>query len=202
MTALRRIVLLRHGNTVGNSHERFHGSSDVALSEEGRQQIRAAGRALSTEVIELVAASPLRRSWESAAILAGEANVLLVPEFREIHFGRWEGLTAEEIQERDPVLYEAWQQKAADFEFPSGEPRAQFRERVVRGLDQIANSGAKNALLVLHKGVIRTIVEHLTGQEVAESPELGEHTSVTREGDNWKLGRRSSNPPALDEAAA
>lgn len=202
MSALRRIVLLRHGNTVGDSHARFHGSSDVALSEEGRQQVRAAGQALATEVFELVAASPLRRSWESAALLADGTNVLLVPEFREIHFGRWEGLTAQEIQDRDPVLYEAWQQKAPDFEFPSGEPRALFRERVVAGLDKVTNTGAKNALLVLHKGVIRAIAEHLLGQEIPEGPELGHAISVTREGDGWFYGRRSSNPPALEGAAA
>jgi broad specificity phosphatase PhoE len=202
MTALRRIVLLRHGNTVGDSHTRFHGSSDVALSEEGKQQIRAAGHALATEVFEVVAASPLRRSWESAALLAGGSNVLLVPEFREIHFGRWEGLTAREIQDRDPVLYEAWQQKAPDFEFPSGEPRARFRERVVAGLEKVANTGARNALLVVHKGVIRAIAEHLLGQEIPEGPELGHAVSVTREGDAWIFGRRSSNPPALEDAAA
>lgn len=202
MTALRRIVLLRHGNTVGNSHERFHGSTDVALSDEGRQQVRAAARALSTEVFELVAASPLRRAWESAALLSGGTNVLLVPEFREIHFGRWEGLTAEEIQDRDPVLYEAWQQKAPDFEFPSGEPRAQFRERVIKGLDAITSTGAKNALLVVHKGVIRTIASHLIGEEVSEGPELGKTLSLSRSGETWALGRRGSNPPGLGEEAA
>ena len=56
MTQLRRIVLLRHGNTVGNSHERFHGSSDVALSGEGADQVRAAGRHLATEVFDVIAA--------------------------------------------------------------------------------------------------------------------------------------------------
>jgi broad specificity phosphatase PhoE len=202
MTALRRIVLLRHGNTVGNSHARFHGSSDIALSDEGRDQVRAAGQALATEVFELIAASPLRRSWESAALLSGGAAVRLVPEFREIHFGRWEGLTAEEIQERDPSLYAAWQEKGSDFEFPGGEPRAEFRERVIAGFDQIAASGARGALLVVHKGVIRTIGEHLAGEPISDGPELGAAISLSRVGDQWLFGRRSSNPPALRDAAA
>jgi broad specificity phosphatase PhoE len=201
MTALRRIVLLRHGNTIGDSHERFHGSSDVGLSEEGRAQMRKAGRALATEVFELIAASPLRRSWESAALLSGGAPVRLVPGFREIHFGRWEGLTAEEIQERDPVLYTAWQEKAPDFEFPNGEPRAAFRERVVAGFEEIAASGARNALLVVHKGVIRAIAEHLLGEPLEDGPELGESVSLTRVGEKWAPGRRSSDPEALREVA-
>src|SRR5262249_36872785 len=94
MSPLRRIVLLRHGNTVATSRERSPGSGDVALADEGREQMRRAARALSTEVFDLVAASPLRRAWQSAALISGGAHVLLVPEFREIDFGRWEGLTA------------------------------------------------------------------------------------------------------------
>src|SRR5262245_35751225 len=144
---LRRIVLIRHGDTVGNSRERFHGSGDVALSDEGRAQIRAAGRRLATEVFELIAASPLRRAWQSAALLSNGAPVLLVPELREIDFGRWEGLTAEEIEAQDPVLYRTWRENAPDFEFPGGEQRAAFRERVVKGLDTLVHAGAENALV-------------------------------------------------------
>jgi broad specificity phosphatase PhoE len=201
MNPLRRIVLLRHGETVGNSRERFHGSGDVALSDEGRAQVRAAGRRLATEVFEVVAASPLRRAWQSAVLLSAGAPVLLVPEFREIDFGRWEGLTAAEIEAQDPVLYRAWREGAADFEFPGGERRAAFRERVGKGLATIANTGAENALVAAHRGVIRAIGNHLLGVPLAAPPELGEIVSFTRDGERWFLGRRSSNPPALGAAA-
>ena len=201
MNRLRRIVLLRHGDTVGNSRERFHGSSDVALSDEGRAQVRAAGRRLATEVFEVVAASPLRRAWQSAALLSNGAPVLLVPELREIDFGRWEGLTAQEIEAQDPVLYRTWRENAADFEFPGGERRAAFRERVVNGLDTLARTGAENALVVAHRGVIRAIGAHLLGTPLAKPPELGEIVSFTRDGEHWFQGRRSSDPPALGAAA-
>ncbi|HKA13567.1 MAG TPA: histidine phosphatase family protein [Myxococcota bacterium] len=201
MNRLRRIVLLRHGNTVGDSHERFHGSGDVALSDEGRRQVLAAGRKLATEVFDLVAASPLRRAWQSAALLSGGAHVLLVPEFREIDFGRWEGMTAEEIGAQDPVLYKEWREGAADFEFPGGERRAAFRERVAAGLEALAHTGAENALVVAHRGVIRAIGDRLLGVPLASPPELGGIVSFTRDGDRWFLGRRSSNPPALGSAA-
>jgi broad specificity phosphatase PhoE len=200
MTTLRRIVLLRHGNTVGNSHERFHGSSDVALSDEGREQVRAASRALSTEVFDIVAASPLRRAWQSAALLCGGNPVLLIPEFREIDFGRWEGLTAEEIEARDPVLYRAWRENAADFEFPGGERRASFRERVARGFTALVRTGAENAFVVTHRGVIRALAQQLTGTPLPKPPELGEIVSFTRDGERWFVGRRSSNPPAVEAA--
>ncbi|MEM7409896.1 MAG: histidine phosphatase family protein [Myxococcota bacterium] len=203
MATLRRIVLLRHGNTVGDSHERFHGSSDVSLSDEGRGQVRAAGLAMATEVFDLVVSSPLSRAWQSASMLAGGQPVRLMPEFREIHFGRWEGLTAQEIQERDPALYQAWQEGAADFGFPNGEPLDAFRTRVLAGLDQLKNSGAANILVVAHKGVIRTIVQQLVGEAPdADAPALGEIVSVTQDGEGWILGRRSSDPEGVNEDAA
>jgi broad specificity phosphatase PhoE len=204
MSKLRRIVLVRHGETVGNSRERFHGSSDVALSDEGRDQMRAAAYELRTETFDLVLASPLQRSWTSASIFSGGAPVRLDARFSEVHFGRWEGLTKEEIEATDPILYADWQNQAPNFEYPSGERRANFRARVEEGLEGILASGASNALVVVHKGVIRAIVEKLTGTALEKGePALGGHMGLSKAADgSWFVGRHSSNPPALDEQAA
>jgi broad specificity phosphatase PhoE len=200
MSKLRRLVMVRHGETEGNSSVRFYGSSDVPLSDEGRAQLRQLAGTLRTEVFDLVVASPLRRSWEGASIVSGAAPIRLVDEFREIHFGRWEGLTAGEIEEAEPVLYRDWQAKTAGFEFPGGESRAAFRERVLRGLDLVLESGAAAALLVVHKGVIRTIAEELLGQPLAHGePELASAVSIGRGADGaWFRGRRSSLPAILE----
>lgn len=200
--ALRRIVMVRHGETDGQSSVRFHGSSDVPLSEEGREQARAAAARLRTEVFEVVLASPLRRSWEAAKIIAGDAPIRLESDFREIHFGRWEGLTAEEIEASDPVLYRDWQARSPGFEYPGGERRKDFEERVSRGLARIDAGGARFALLVLHKGVIRTIAEQLLGSPLEPGePSLGGMVSASRTADGrWHRGRHSSNPPGVETA--
>jgi broad specificity phosphatase PhoE len=204
MSKLRRIVLARHGETVGNSSVRFHGSGDVALSDEGRSQMRETAFRLRREVFDLVVASPLQRSWEAAWIVSGGASVRLEADFREVHFGRWEGLTKEEIAACDPVLFADWQSRREGFEYPSGERRADFHGRVERGLSRLLDSGASSALLVLHKGVIRVIAEKLLGEPLADGePELGGAIGLFRSGDgSWLRGRRSSNPTALDGRAA
>jgi broad specificity phosphatase PhoE len=204
MSKLRRIVLVRHGETVGNSSVRFHGSGDVALSDEGRSQMRETAFRLRSEIFDLVVASPLQRSWEAAWIVSGGASVRLEADFREVHFGRWEGLTKQEIEASDPILFADWQSKSNGFEYPSGELRAGFHARVERGLSLLMDSGASNVLLVVHKGVIRVIAEKLLGEPLADGqPELGGAIGLSRDGDgSWFLGRRGSNPPALDERAA
>ena len=202
MSTLRRLVLLRHGNTVGNSHERFHGQTDVELSEEGRAQVRAAGRTLSQEVFDRVVSSPLARAWQSAALLAGPHPVMLLPEFREVDFGHWEGLTAEEIEARDPALSRAWRERAPDFEYPGGELREAFRKRVMAGFAALQASGAAQVLAVTHKGVIRVLLDELCDSALADGePALGGVVSLTRVGDRWQRGRRSSDPELLRAVA-
>jgi broad specificity phosphatase PhoE len=199
MTALRRIVLVRHGETDGESSVRFHGANDVGLAESGRAHMRAVARALGREGFDLVVSSPLRRAWQSAWIVGRGAPVRFEPGFREVDFGRWEGLTLEEIARTDPVLYEDWQRGAEDFAYPGGEARADFRARVQCGLDLLLGTDARSALVVCHKGPIRIIARQLTGEAPPpEEPALGGVVELTRDGDaGWFLGRRTSDPPAL-----
>jgi broad specificity phosphatase PhoE len=196
MPALRRIILVRHGETDGESSVRFHGAGDVALSATGSDQMRRMAATLGPERFDLVVASPLRRSWQSAWIAGRGLPVCLESDFREVHFGRWEGLTREEIQGSDPVLYEDWQSGAEGFEYPGGEARAAFRERVERGLERLLTSGARSALVVAHKGVIRAIAAKLTGETLPrDEPPLGGTIELTRDGDgSWFRGRHTSNP--------
>src|SRR5580704_4925874 len=110
---MRTLVLVRHGETVGNSSIRYHGRTDVVLSDLGRSQMRAVRRWLRDNLepasFAPVIASPLRRASESAAIIAGDdLPVVEIEEFVEVDFGRFEGLTAEEIRERYPADFEHW----------------------------------------------------------------------------------------------
>jgi broad specificity phosphatase PhoE len=202
MSQLRRLVLIRHGETVGESSVRFHGSNDVELSDAGRAMMRDAARGLHGEVFDLVLASPLRRSWEAASIVVGGGPVRLEHDFREIDFGRWEGMTRQEIEACDPVLFEDWQAKPASFDFPGGERRADFRARVLRGLERLEQGGATRALVVVHKGTIRTIADRLLGTPLPEGePPLGGTVVLARgpEG-GWARGRCGGTRAGLEAA--
>lgn len=163
MTRLRRIYLVRHGETEGESSTRYHGSNDVALSALGRAQMADTRLALPIEGIAGFVSSPLKRAWQAARILAPNSPVRLEAGFREIDFGRWEGLTREEIAERDPALFRRWSDGEPGFEYPEGERRAEFRARVRGGLERTLALPLPSVLVVAHKGVVRTLVEELGG---------------------------------------
>jgi len=175
------LVLVRHGETEGESSIRYHGRNDVALSELGRAQMRAAREEIVMRLgdfkFDRIFATPLSRAMEGAKIIAGaDAEVIAIEDFIEVHFGLFEGLTREEIAERHPIEFERWRADplAPTYTYPGGENRAAFAERVERGLatmlKMIAASrraDSQRVLVVAHRGVIRTIVRALTNREPA-----------------------------------
>ncbi|HJU29718.1 MAG TPA: histidine phosphatase family protein [Candidatus Binataceae bacterium] len=195
------LALVRHGETDGRSSIRYFGRTDVALSDEGRAQMRACGRWLRNRFGRLapVFSSPLRRASEGARIIAGTAAALIeIAEFVEVDFGLFEGLTADEIRERHPEEFRRWDRGrlAPDYAYPRGESRAAFAARVNRGSGRMlaeittddAHSGpnpdARCALLVAHRGVIRAIARMLMGIEPVI--ELGSIQLLAREGAQWR----------------
>lgn len=130
-------------------------------------------------------------------MLAPNGSVRILDEFREIDFGRWEGLTADEIRARDPIRYQDWQQGRPGFEYPDGERRADFQARVDLAVEAMVASGLSSILVVVHKGVIRAIVRKVVGEELAEGlPELGGSVQLTRDvSGRWFVGRHGN--PAL-----
>ena len=204
MAGLRRIVLVRHGESAANSAGRLIGSGDPPLAPEGVEQMRLARPHLVGQVVDLVVASPARRAWQSAEILTGGLPARLDADFREIDFGRWEGRTMAELEASDPIAFRQWRDGAPEFEYPGGELRAAFRARVRRGLERLLASPASGALVVAHKGVVRAIVEMLTGEALADraQPHLADVLFATRRAGRWALGVRSSNPPGVENPAA
>ena len=109
------IVLVRHGVTPHTVEKRFSGglaSSNPGLSDEGRAQVRAVADWLGplAERVDAVVASPVRRTLESAEILAEALGrpVEVEPGFAEMEFGVWDGLTFAEVGERHPDELKAW----------------------------------------------------------------------------------------------
>src|ERR1700687_3993184 len=172
-----RFFLVRHGETEGESSIRYHGRTDILLSEPGREQMRRAARALESPRSELnlgkVFSSPLVRASEGARIITGKtaASIITIGEFAEVNFGLFEGLTADEIRERYPDHFAVWNadRLAPDYTYPEGESRADFAARVERGLDRVLAIWTpgidEDALLVAHRGVVRLIVRKLTNRQ-------------------------------------
>lgn len=197
----RRLWLVRHGETEGQSSIRYHGANDVPLSDVGRQQIRALQPLLAGVPFTQVIHSPLSRAAESASILADglrESGVVIDAELlraderlREISFGACEGMTREEIDASFPTFWADHSAGQTD-RFPEGELRTEFTARVEAAVTDFAASNWQgDALLVAHRGVVRQAIVALLGDpdvsQGAYGVELASLSVLRQTAKGWQL---------------
>ncbi|GAB3089186.1 bifunctional RNase H/acid phosphatase [Nocardioides zeae] len=166
------LVIVRHGVTAHTAAKRFSGglaSANPPLVEEGRAQVRATAdwlRPLADEAAAVVT-SPVRRTRESAEILAAALEVPVVEEagFAEMEFGAWDGLTFGEVRERHRADLDAW---LGSLDARAGGERGEsFRgveERVLAGLQRVLETyRGRTVVVVSHVTPIKTLVAHALG---------------------------------------
>lgn len=193
---MRRLILLRHGETEGRSSVRFLGRTDTPLSEEGRAQARAVRDALGGIGIERAFTSRLKRAIETARIVLDGRGIEAseIAGFDEIDFGRLEGLTEGEIAEKEPDFYRLWRAEKGAKGYPDGDSFEGFRSRVIETFDRLEAAGEirGTALVVAHRGTIRAILSRLLGPEADGRkelvPDLGGGLCL-REEQAWKVER-------------
>src|SRR4051812_4648573 len=118
-----RLFLIRHGATTLSAEDRFAGAVEVDLSDEGREQARLLGERLTGEPLAAVYCSPMRRTQETAGLVAAAHGLAPVIRegLREIGHGRWEELTRAQVEERYCDEYLAWEQDPFIFAPQGGE---------------------------------------------------------------------------------
>ena len=158
--------MVRHGATVLSAEDRFAGSTDVELSDEGREQTRRLAERLSQEKIKAVYASPLGRTVETAEILARPHNLPVekCDGLREISHGRWELMTRREVEERFPEEAAEWEKDPYTFAPLGGESGLAVTARALPSLIEIVRTHpGEKVLVVSHKGTIRLLLSSLLG---------------------------------------
>lgn len=159
------LVLVRHGVTAHTLAKRFSGGlggDNPGLSEEGRAQVRATAEWIAplAQRAAAVIASPVRRTLESAGIVAEVLGLPLTeePAFAEMEFGTWDGLTFAEVGERHPEDMARW---LGDLDVPAGGGES-FRDvelRVREGLGKLlAEHAGGTVVVVSHVTPIKTLV--------------------------------------------
>lgn len=106
-----QLTLIRHGETDWNIEKRFQGSTDNTLNKRGEGQVACLTARLADEIYDAIYASDLTRVQQTAKAALGKRfeQVKLDKRLREVHFGKFEGLTFAEIEEQYPEEWAAWQ---------------------------------------------------------------------------------------------
>jgi 2,3-bisphosphoglycerate-dependent phosphoglycerate mutase len=168
-----RVLLIRHGQSLGNAEGRFGGHTSTPLSARGRRQAEATARALASEQFSAIYSSDLPRAIETAMPLARLTGleVHLTGAFRERSVGVMEGLTFEEAAEQHPEQYAALIRRDFEHVLLGGESYRQLLDRASRELDTaIEQHRGGQIALFSHTGTICILALHLMG--ALDAPEL------------------------------
>ena len=159
---MTRIVLVRHGETEWNKVERFRGRADVPLNDTGIFQAEATARRIERAwQATAVYSSPLSRAMRTAEAIAGRSSlrVQIHAGLIDINYGKWQGLSPDEVRRQWPELLAAWYWEPHTVGIPGGESLDALRARCADAIrDVVARHSEQTVVLVAHTVVYRIIL--------------------------------------------
>jgi broad specificity phosphatase PhoE len=167
-----KLLLIRHGQSVGNAEGRIQGQFDSPLNDRGRDQARALAQRLQREdwPISAIYTSDLKRAAETAEILAARLDLPLIHDvrLREYDIGILSGVVWREVEHLYPDIWRGFQDLSQWTEVPEEEGNEAFHCRLVAALDDIrARHGEDETVaLVSHGGSLGMILAHLLGMGI------------------------------------
>lgn len=173
MPETTKLLLIRHGQSVGNADGKFGGHLPIPLSPRGRREAEATARALSAEKFDAIYSSDLPRAVETAMPLARLTGLDVEPAeaFRERSVGVMEGLTFEEAAKKHPDQYGALLRRDFEHVILGGESYRQMLDRASQKLDEaIATHRGGRIAIFSHTGTICILTLHVMG--ALDAPEL------------------------------
>ena len=147
------IYLIRHGKTSANEKHFYCGSTDLPLSDAGKEELRSVHYDIKN--VRFIS-SGMKRTNETLHILFGDVPYEVDPRFREVDFGIFEMHSYDQL--KDSTEYQAWPTGDNDVNIPpNGESGLQMKARVLGAFSEIK----EDACIITHGGCIAAIMEHL-----------------------------------------
>ncbi len=176
-----KISIMRHGETQWNKERKLQGQSDICLNEYGRELAYATKEGMKGEVIDGIFTSPLIRTRETAAIMAEDRNLPVIPDKRliEIAFGVGEGANIDEIRKDETCnLYHFLHKPQIYVPLEGGESFDQVKERCISFINEVLlplEGTKEHVLLVAHGAFIRVMIAYVQGYPYEEFWDRNKH---------------------------
>jgi alpha-ribazole phosphatase len=170
---MTELIFIRHAET--DLAGTFCGHSDPPINARGQTQVKELISRLSSEPLDAIHSSDLRRAVETAESLAQAFAVpcTTTQNLREIYFGDWEGLTWAEIERQDQGYACRWAELFPNLPAPNGETFAAFERRILQEIDHLLRFAAdKRLAVVTHGGVMRIVLRTFLGHTEKQAWDL------------------------------
>lgn len=152
------LAFIRHGETQANKEHRYVGKTDESLSEEGIEILESYKMLKTYPDVEYLFTSPMKRCTQTAKIIYPTLCPIIIPEWEEINFGRFEYRNYEEL--KDDAKYQEWICSGGTLDFPEGESRKKFILRCKSGFIRMCNELSQAAGRDIKKPVLAGMIVH------------------------------------------
>lgn len=169
-----RLIIIKHGETEWNLEGRIQGHMDSPLTESGRVQAEAIATSLQTVEVNALYSSDLGRAYSTAQVVSHKTgqDILTDKRLRELHLGKFEGLTEEEVRKRFPEEYVYLKKAEPDYIYPGEESKKQFSLRVISCLEKLMGKHQGEQIVVItHLGALSRLIRYTLGMPVVGSNE-------------------------------
>jgi len=165
------VILVRHGASAAAFPDRpfplVDGQSDPELAPEGERQAQALVERLAAEPLAALFVTPLRRTQQTAAPLAGRLGLVpqVMPELIEVMLGDFEGGEWRvRAANGDPLVARVFAEQRWDV-IPNAEPADEFASRLRTGIEKVVRSAGPDAVVAAfsHGAAIAEICHQATG---------------------------------------
>jgi broad specificity phosphatase PhoE len=148
---MTHLYFVRHGESEANVQRIFAGQMDTPLTEKGRAQAKAVGKAARRQHFDLIVSSPLIRAYDTAKIIAREIGypiekIVVNDVFKEHYIGGLSGKSWDEYDEYDARITDM-------------ETRNELKVRAAKGLELLKSLPGDTILLVGHGSFVRLLQE-------------------------------------------
>ncbi len=163
-----KIIMIRHGATIGNMEGRYVGCTDEGITQEAILQLKEMYEKNKSclEGVHALFVSPMIRCRETATILFPDKKQVVIRDFRECDFGKFEYRNYKELSGNPD--YQAYIDSNGECGFPGGETKLEFQKRCMYGFSQMLdillrgknkNVDFQRIAMVVHGGTIMSLLD-------------------------------------------
>lgn len=160
------LILIRHGESIGNKNKIIQGLSNFSLSEKGKsdvQKITKENKNLFTSKTSIIS-SPLKRCVETSDIIGKEIKIPIIYDDLLVEFsaGILDGMSKDEASIKYPEYLKVWTARGDLDSIPNATKGAELQARVLMFLEQFIDN-IPNNIIVSHAGFLRCLINTVKG---------------------------------------
>jgi len=145
---------------------------DVPLTPLGETQAEKTAKKLSRTSIHKIYSSPLKRAYDTARRIAEKQNapiqIEILPEFSDIHYGAWQGLSLSVVKAQFEPKWNVWAKKPHAMKFPEGESVEEVSKRALAAANKVLLAHPDETIaFVAHRIITRSLMLLLLGQPLS-----------------------------------